>query len=91
MGVLGLRPIPERCAACSICELACTFHHTKAFGRRPSSIAVHKDHVTGEVTIAIHETEAGPRRACDLCAGERVPLCVKWCPVGAVGTTRTRP
>ena len=41
----------ERCAACNLCVLACSFHHEKAFGRRGASIDILKNEREGEVEI----------------------------------------
>jgi len=87
----ALKTIPERCAACYICELACSFHHEGVFGRRLSSVEIRKDAPTGKVAIAIHGAGAGRRRACDACEGEPKPLCIIWCPVSAIVGRGARP
>ena len=79
-----LRTIPEKCAACDICELACSYHHAKSFSRSLSSIEIHKLESTGKVHISILEAKDPSRKACDRCEDEKIPLCVKWCPVGAI-------
>jgi len=79
-----LRTIPEKCAACDICELACSYHHSQSFSRSLSSIEIHKIESTGKVQISILEAKDPFRKACDRCEGEEIPLCVKWCPVGAI-------
>ena len=76
--------IPEKCGACRICELVCSYHHTKIFGRRPSSIEIYKEPATGDVEFCIHEMDGEGHHACDLCADEPIPLCVKWCPAEAI-------
>ena len=81
---------PGRCAACHICELACSYHHAQVFSRRLSSIAIFKDDPTGKVDIDIDEAGEGQRRACDVCESEPAPLCVKWCPVDAILTKEAR-
>lgn len=75
---------PEKCGACRICELVCSHHHARIFGRLPSSIEIYKEPATGSVEICIHATDKGGHRACDRCADERAPLCAAWCPVGAI-------
>ncbi|MBL6946032.1 MAG: hypothetical protein ISR47_05295 [Rhodospirillales bacterium] len=74
----------ERCAACNLCVLACSFHHEKAFGRRGASIDIVKNEREGEVEIVILDDSRDGRRACDGCTNEETPLCVVWCPVGAL-------
>ena len=76
--------VETRCTACGICELICTFHHTGAFGRAEASIRALKDAARGEVALSIAGPGEGDRIGCDGCSGEALPLCVKWCPVGAV-------
>lgn len=79
---------PEKCGACLICELVCTYHHTRAFGRQTASIEVIKDGATGDVKMTIHESEDRGHRACDQCENETHPLCAQWCPVGAIVSKR---
>lgn len=79
-----LRTIPEKCAACGICELACSYHHAKSFSRSLSSIEIHKLESTGKVQILILDAKDPSRKACDRCEDEKIPLCVKGCPVGAI-------
>ena len=72
---------PERCIGCKLCELACSYHHTKVFGRRFSSIEVHifkKDDVN--VKITLHQERRENHVPCDGCKNEKEPLCVKYCP-----------
>jgi Fe-S-cluster-containing hydrogenase component 2 len=76
--------VEPRCTACGICELICTFHHTGAFGRAVSSIRALKNAARGEVDLSISETGENGRIGCDGCGDEALPLCVRWCPVGAV-------
>lgn len=76
--------IPERCGACLICELVCTFHHSKYFATRQSSIEVRKIDADGDVELRVHDEASGDRPACDGCQGEERPLCIKLCPVSAI-------
>ena len=76
--------VEPRCTACGICELICSFHHTSAFGRAGASIRALKNAARGEVNLSIAGPGEDGRVACDGCSGEVLPLCVKWCPVGAV-------
>jgi Fe-S-cluster-containing dehydrogenase component len=59
-----------------VCNLACSFHHTRAFFPEQSSI-----HITADGK-GIIQTMVLP--SCDLCANETRPLCLEFCPVGAV-------
>lgn len=63
----------EQCVACCCCEIACSFHHTKGFQPARSSIQVHRDEKTGNMTISVSPT-------CDLCQDEEEPLCIQFCP-----------
>ena len=78
-----------RCGACNLCALACSFHHEGAFGRRNSSIEIIKDEREGEVEIVIFDGAQDDRKPCDGCANEERPLCVQWCPVGALSVKRS--
>jgi Fe-S-cluster-containing hydrogenase component 2 len=67
---------PQKCIGCYCCTLACSFHHTRTFFPEDSSIDISFD---GKG--AIH-TKVLP--SCDLCLKEKRPLCIEFCPVGAV-------
>jgi Fe-S-cluster-containing dehydrogenase component len=79
-----IQPKHERCAACNLCVLACSFHHEKAFSRRGASIDIIKDEREGEVEVVIFSDAHDGRRPCDDCLNETKPLCVVWCPAGAL-------
>ena len=84
MNVSTLQTFPQKCAACGICELACSYHHDRSFSRVSSSIEIRKSDATGDVDIILLKDKTSSRKACDDCADEKVPLCVHWCPVGAI-------
>jgi Fe-S-cluster-containing hydrogenase component 2 len=65
------------CYGCRACELACSFHHKRAFSTEFSDIHVSRNNRTGEIKWVIEKT-------CDSCAGEERPLCVKYCAYGAL-------
>ena len=65
----------KRCTGCHSCELICSFHHAQVFSHDLSSINVLVINRTGERRWSVDET------SCDLCEGEKVPLCVKFCPL----------
>lgn len=88
MRIPTIEPRHERCGACNLCVLACSFHHEQAFGRRSASIEIVKDEREGEVEIVIFDEARDGRRSCDGCADEDQPLCVQWCPVGALTVRR---
>ena len=67
----------DKCYACRVCELMCSFHHTGAFQPERSSIRVHRDYRDGRVFWRIDDT-------CDLCARESEPLCVRFCAYDAL-------
>lgn len=84
---MELRADAEKCCGCRTCEVMCTFHHKKVFGRKASSIQVKRLERKGEFEIIIHDTKKNPHLACDLCEGEDMPLCVKSCPTKAITLT----
>jgi Fe-S-cluster-containing hydrogenase component 2 len=70
----------QKCIGCFSCTLACSFHHTRAFFPEKSSIYIAFD---GEGTI-----RGSVLPTCDLCPKEKTPLCMEFCPVGAVSLQR---
>ncbi|MFW6145585.1 MAG: hypothetical protein ACOC4Y_02170 [bacterium] len=82
--VIGIRANTSRCGACGICELACAYHHTGFFNRHFASIEIFKNGSTGDVEISFFKSNDGIHYGCDLCDTEERPLCIKWCPVGAL-------
>jgi len=73
---------PEACTGCLICELACSFHHTRKYSRANSSIRVEKSifYPTEGAKITIYETRKDAHPPCDSCENEESPLCVRLCP-----------
>jgi len=73
---------PEVCTGCLICELACSFHHTRAYSRSHSSVKIDKSIFNPErgARIGIFHANRDTHPACDLCEGEDLPLCVHFCP-----------
>ena len=67
---------PQKCIGCFCCTLACSFHHKHEFLPEESSVHILFD---GEGAVRI---EVLP--SCDLCPKEERPLCIEFCPVGAV-------
>jgi len=74
----------NRCTDCRACELACSYHFTRAFNSSISAVHVRRLFQQGEVKITVHKTREGERRACDLCSGERVALCARYCATRAI-------
>jgi len=71
---------PTRCQGCRLCEAACSFHHTghKEFNPALTSTRISRDNDNARITMSVDST-------CDSCAGEKSPLCVKYCAYGARG------
>ena len=74
----------QNCVGCRVCEVVCSFHHHRTFSRKRSSIRVKKNERKAEFEPAIFNEGEDKRPACDLCDGEKVPLCVKFCPTKAL-------
>jgi Fe-S-cluster-containing dehydrogenase component len=66
----------HRCTACGLCELACSFHHSKSFLPDKASIVICMDR-KGHIEIKTLPT-------CDFCKNEDMPMCVEFCPTGAI-------
>lgn len=73
---------PDACTGCLICELACSFHHTRKYSRSHSSIRVNKSILNPEqgAKITIYDTKQGVHPPCNLCKDEESPFCVQLCP-----------
>ena len=73
---------PEVCTGCLICELACSFHHTRKFSRSKSSIRVNKTFLGKKrnIQITILNNNSTCDFCCDLCEDEDYPLCIRFCP-----------
>jgi anaerobic carbon-monoxide dehydrogenase iron sulfur subunit len=65
----------DNCCGCRACELACSFHLSNAFNPEASAIKVNR--YNGDLKLVINSS-------CDLCKEEDFPLCVKYCPSGAL-------
>ena len=74
----------EVCTGCKSCELACSFHHLKIFKPSIASIEVGIDERERKTSISIYNIETGVHLACDNCTGEKIPLCVGFCSIGAL-------
>ncbi|MFO8164650.1 MAG: hypothetical protein ACQEQO_03655 [Thermodesulfobacteriota bacterium] len=66
----------HRCTACGLCELACSFHHSKSFLPDKASIVICMDR-KGHIEIKTLPT-------CDFCTNEEIPMCMDFCPTGAI-------
>jgi Fe-S-cluster-containing hydrogenase component 2 len=73
---------PEACTGCLICEMACSFHHTRTYSRSQSSIKVNKSIVEPKrgpsIVICLENERRIP--VCDMCKKEAFPLCIQYCP-----------
>ena len=66
----------KKCTGCLACELACSFHRRKEFSLENASIRIYSDKQCG-LHINVLTT-------CDLCLREKIPLCIEFCPLGAI-------
>lgn len=78
---------PEYCTGCLICEMVCSFHHTRKYSRRHSSIRVNKSifNLEKRTRITIAYKQENQKLVCNLCKGEDSPLCVRHCPEDVLG------
>ena len=68
------------CGGCKTCEIACSFHHTGAFGPSHSSIRILPHEEGTGYKICILEADTNEHiKACDSCNGLDLPLCVEYC------------
>ena len=74
----------DRCTGCRACELACSYHFARLFDKKISSVQVTRSFDEGKIGVRIHKASAQRRRACDLCVGEQMPLCAKYCATKAI-------
>ena len=66
----------EKCTGCRSCEIACSYHHSRAFSRKGTSITIDRLEKEGEFYINLWlDTEDG-HIACDGCG-----FCLKYCPI----------
>lgn len=67
------------CTGCRACEVACSYHHTKAFNPQQSSVRILRNNANGKIAYSLAES-------CDLCKGEKIPMCVDFCAPRAIAT-----
>jgi carbon-monoxide dehydrogenase iron sulfur subunit len=75
---------PELCTGCRSCEIACSYHHTKSFSRKKSSIHINRLERKGEFEIIFNWRKTTDHPTCDMCRNEETPLCAKFCAPGAI-------
>jgi Fe-S-cluster-containing hydrogenase component 2 len=84
---------PRSCTGCLICEMVCSFHHTRQFSRNKASIKVKRSifnqEVKTQITISSDKQRENP--LCDLCIHEDSPLCVRFCPENVLKFERIQP
>jgi len=72
------------CTGCCACVYACSFHHRKTFGKQTSSIRIIKEIERAKIEARVFELDQEGYIACDLCIGEKDPLCSSFCFEGAI-------
>jgi Fe-S-cluster-containing hydrogenase component 2 len=77
---MKIRWFAKKCYGCRSCELACSFHHKRAFSPGGGSIQVSKNHGNGNIRWMRDAS-------CDLCENEEKPLCVRFCSYQALQMT----
>jgi Fe-S-cluster-containing hydrogenase component 2 len=67
------------CGGCRTCEIACSYHHLRAFAPSVSSIKILNkvDGIGYSVLFLEEDGESG--RTCDGCSGLEIPYCVEVC------------
>lgn len=75
--VVRIKVVPELCVGCRTCELACSFHHSGTMAPELSSVQVRRSNRTAAISWQVLPS-------CDLCAGEKDPLCARYCGAGAI-------
>jgi len=74
---MKINRLVDRCYACKMCQIVCSFHHTGSFWPEKSSISVYRKPQEGVINWKIDSS-------CDRCAEEAEPLCVKYCQYDAL-------
>jgi Fe-S-cluster-containing hydrogenase component 2 len=74
---MGIQWNRDRCYACRMCQLVCSFHHTGRFWPDKSSIDVYRKPTEGTIVWRIEDS-------CDHCQDEPEPLCVTHCKYAAL-------
>jgi len=65
------------CTACRTCQLMCSLHQTGRFQPAKASITINRDNIAGSLRWIVDTT-------CDMCVGEKLPLCISHCSYGAL-------
>jgi len=73
----------DKCYDCKVCQLICSYHHTRAFWPEKSSIKVSRNPQNGIINWSIDSS-------CDGCENEGEPLCVKFCIYGAIHAVKSK-
>ncbi len=65
------------CTACRTCQLMCSLHLTGRFQPEKASITITRDNIAGILCWSVDSS-------CDMCIGEKLPLCISHCSYGAL-------
>jgi Fe-S-cluster-containing hydrogenase component 2 len=78
----------NQCIGCRTCEIACSYHHRRAFNPKMASLKIRTVEEGPGILVVLYKDfslqEMEKRLPCDCCQGESIALCKKYCPVGAI-------
>ena len=71
------------CTGCRTCEMACSYHHSRTFRPRVSSIEIIRNPEQSGFSICFYKDSHQGHLACNGCPGLEEPFCVQYCPAVA--------
>ena len=77
IGILTLET--KNCTGCRACEIACSFHHKRAFSQSLSSIQIQELPERKGFNLSFFLKPNESHIPCDSCAKLEIPFCVKYC------------
>lgn len=80
----GIKINHDICTGCKSCEYACSFHHKKIFQPSIASIEVSIDEKERSIHITIYNDNHNGHIPCDHCKNETIPMCLRFCSIGAI-------